>query len=110
MRRIGVRWSEQPPLSGRNVQVGPVVRLSLGGSGIRSIEHNAASGMFDIIGGGVTGAGQFRLYTWSGDGSAVKEVRAFPKELRPEGVAQATIGGQPKTVVLCDTSQYMLLD
>jgi hypothetical protein len=98
------------PLRADNVGVEPVMRLSLGGSGIRSIERDAASGTFHVIGGGVVDAGQFRLYTWSGEGAQVKEVRAFSKDLRPEGVARATIGGRAHVVVLGDTGQYLLLD
>jgi hypothetical protein len=37
-------------------------------------------------------------------------VWAFSKDLRPEGVVRATIGGRPPMVVLGDTGQYVLLD
>jgi hypothetical protein len=99
------------PLAAANLAVdGAVLRLDLGGSGVRSIEYDAGSGAFHVIGGGTVDAGRFRLFTWPGEGPAAREVHAFAKELRPEGVARATIGGRARTVVLSDASGYVLLD
>jgi hypothetical protein len=99
------------PLRADNLQLdGGLLRLDLGGSGVRSIEHDPAGGVFHVVGGGAEGAGRFQLFTWAGEGPAVTAVYAFPQELRPEGVARATIGGRSRVVVLCDTNQFLLLD
>jgi hypothetical protein len=34
----------------------------------------------------------------------------FPDELKPEGVARTQVGGKGRTLVVCDTSRYMLID
>jgi hypothetical protein len=96
------------PLAPSNLEVGAPIAVDLGGSGIRALEADGAGG-FWMIAGGVEGAGTSRLVRWDGTGPAVKEVAAFPDELKPEGVAPAKVGGRTMTVVLCDTSRYFLM-
>ncbi len=97
------------PLSADNVALEAPLRLDLGGSGIRGIEHDAASGLFQVIAGHPTGARDFRLVTWNGAGTAVTEVQGFAAGEKPEGVARVSIGGKTVTLVVFDTSQYAIL-
>jgi hypothetical protein len=46
----------------------------------------------------------------SGSGPSVETVATFPEGLKPEGVVRTTVGGRPRTLVLCDTSRYVLMD
>jgi uncharacterized protein DUF3616 len=97
------------PFEASNLEVGEPIRLSLGGSGIRAVEADPDGG-FWIIAGGVSGAGTSRLVLWDGKGSAVRVVATFPGHLKPEGVVRTKVGGRPRTLVLCDTSRYLLVD
>jgi hypothetical protein len=96
-------------LDASNLEVGAPIALDLGGSGIRGMEADGAGG-FWVIAGGVEGAGTFRLARWDGAGSTVKFTATFPTELKPEGVARTKVGGKERTLVLCDTSRYLLVD
>jgi hypothetical protein len=58
----------------------------------------------------VGNAGTSRLVQWSGTGSAVRVAATFPEGLKPEGVVRTTVDGKPRTLVLCDTSRYVLMD
>jgi hypothetical protein len=98
------------PLDANNVVVdGSALRIPLGGSGIRGIEYSADAGVFQIIAGHPTGAGDFRLVTWVGAGNEVREVQKFLPNQKPEGVARATLAGRPATVVVFDTSHFAVL-
>jgi hypothetical protein len=96
-------------LRASNLEVGAPIPLDLGGSGIRGIEADGAGG-FWVIAGGVADAGTSRLVRWDGIGPGVKVRATFPDDLKPEGVAPAKVGGRNVTLVLCDTSQYLLVD
>ena len=96
------------PLARETVTVGAALRVPLGGRGIRSIEQ-APEGGFLIVGGGVTDASAFALFSWSGSG-APRLVRDFPVELKPEGVARLGAGGAARTLLLGDSGRYALLD
>jgi hypothetical protein len=91
-----------------NLEVGKRIRLDLGGSGIRGIEADGDA--FWIVAGGVGNAGTSRLVQWGGTGSAVRVAATFPEGLKPEGVVRTMVGGKPRTLVLCDTSRYVLMD
>jgi hypothetical protein len=97
------------PVSVSNVSIEAPMRVDLGGSGIRAIEHDTTAGGYQIIAGHPTGARDFRLVTWSGTGTAVQEVQRFAAGEKPEGVTRVTIAGKPATFVVFDTSQYMVL-
>ncbi len=92
-----------------NLEVGAPLTLDLGGSGIRGMEADGAGGYW-VIAGGVQGAGTSRLVRWDGSGASVKVVATFPDDLKPEGVAPTKVGGKAVTLVLCDTSRYLLMD
>lgn len=91
-----------------NLEVGPPIRLDLAGSGVRGIEADGDG--FWILAGGVADAGTSRLVRWNGSGPAVQTVATFPVGLKPEGVVRTTVGDRPRTLVLCDTSRYVLMD
>jgi hypothetical protein len=91
-----------------NLEVGEPIRLDLDGSGVRGIEADGDS--FWVLAGGVGDAGTSRLVQWDGTGAAVRVAATFPDGLKPEGVVRTTVDGKPRTLVLCDTSRYMLMD
>lgn len=92
-----------------NLRAEAPIHVDLGGDGIRGLEADGAGGYW-IIAGGVTGNPHpARLVRWDGEGSAVKVVSTFPAQLKPEGVTRVVVGGRPFTLVICDTSQYLLL-
>lgn len=95
------------PLAPAGVRVGSAVRVPLGGRGIRSIEQ--AGDAFLIVGGGVTDASAFALFSWSGQG-APRLVQEFPIQLKPEGVARVGAGGAARTVLLGDSGRYAVID
>lgn len=96
--------------TGANLEVGAPIALDLGGAGVRSIEADGDSGLFWLIAGGVEHAGTARLMQWDGTSSAAKSVMTFPDDLKPEGVARTQVGGKDRTLVVCDTSRYVLID
>jgi hypothetical protein len=90
---------------------GPTLRVDLGtNDGIRGMEYDAAARAYRIIAGGSQGAGRGRLVEWTAKGTTAREIRRFAPALKPEGVASTRIGGRDVTVVLCDSSQFLLLD
>lgn len=86
------------------------IRLPLGGSGIRSIEYDERAQIFRVI----TGAGpnsekmDFKLWEWDGDEArpALRELGAYDRRLKPEGVTRASSGGRDFTFIVFDTSGY----
>jgi len=97
------------PLAADNIAVEAPLRVDLGGSGFRGFEYDPAAGAFQIVAGHPTGARDFRIVTWDGAGTAVREVHRFAAGEKPEGVAATTVGGKPATIVVFDTSHYMVL-
>jgi hypothetical protein len=98
-------------LTEASLDVGAPLRLDLGGLGIRAIEADGEGTFFWVIAGGATnGREPSRLAQWDGTGSAVRVVATFPDQLKPEGVVRTKVGGKRMTLVLCDTSRYLLLD
>jgi hypothetical protein len=93
-----------------NLAVEEPIRLDLGGDGIRGIEADAEGGFWIVAGGSAGNRGPSRVVRWDGSGSGVRVTAALPGRLKAEGVARTVVGGQPVTIVLCDTSQYVLLD
>jgi hypothetical protein len=97
------------PFAAANLVIEQPIRLDLGGAGVRGIEADA-DGDFWIIAGGSSGNPvASRIVRWDGSGSAVRPAATLPGHLKAEGVARMVVGGKPVTVVLCDTSQYLLL-
>lgn len=97
------------PLAPANLRVEEPIRLDLSGDGIRSIEGDPAGGYLIIAGGASGNPHPARLVHWDGEGSAVRAVSTFRPKLKPEGVTRMVVGDRQVTLVLCDTSQYLLL-
>jgi hypothetical protein len=95
------------------VEGAKAIRLDLDGAGIRSIEFDGSSQAFRVI----TGPGldtedrDFRIVEWSGDAgsTAIREIARYSRQLKPEGITRAMIGGRSVNVVVFDTSRMMLL-
>jgi hypothetical protein len=97
-------------MDGNGLRVAPPIPIDLGGSGIRGIEGDPDRGSYWILAGGVNNAGTSRLVQWDGSGASVHVVTTLPRALKPEGVARVELGGRSRTLILSDSSQYLLLD
>ena len=99
-----------------NLEVeGPkAIRLSLGGIGIRSIEYDGRSNVFRIISGAAEDQNQtdFGLWEWNGDEKqpVLRETNKFDSNLKPEGVARATVGKRDFIIVVFDASGYTVME
>jgi len=92
------------------VNGGAAIRLALGGAGIRSLEYDESAKSFLVIAGDEGGRGA-RLLEWNGEATgALREVATFPKNLKPEGVANVTLAGKPVRVVVFDTGRISVLN
>lgn len=99
-------------LAAENLEVegGRAIRLPLGGAGLRSIEYDARLGAFRVI----TGAGpnaekiDFKLWEWDGDAArpVLREVGAYDRRLKPEGVTRVAAHGRDFTFIVFDTNVY----
>jgi hypothetical protein len=91
-----------------------VMRLSLGGQGIRSIEYDEQSKLFNIIAGATETQEKtdFKLWAWNGESSqsALRSVATFDRKLKPEGITRASASDSQFTFVVCDTSRYLKID
>jgi hypothetical protein len=102
----------QSRLSAENIYVenGQAIRLPLGGAGIRSLEYDAGSNAFWLI----TGASlndeklEFRWMEWR-EGGTIRQLSTFSRKMKPEGITPAFLDGHPVTVMVFDTSQYLVL-
>jgi len=97
------------PFAAANLLVEQPVRLDLGGAGVRAIEADADGGFWLIAGGSIGNPIPSRLVRWDGNGSAVVSVATLPRHLKAEGIVRAKVAGKTVSLVLCDTSQYLLL-
>lgn len=89
------------------------IRVPLNGAGIRSLEYDAHAGAFRII----TGAGaneesrEFRIVEWDGQaGSPVREVVAFDRRLKPEGITRMVLDGKPRSVIVFDVGSFVIVE
>ena len=89
------------------LKVAPIVRLSLGGHAIRSVEYDADSKRFLIVAGAPETAERtdFALWEWDGTG-APRRLQTMHRDLKPEGIAR--VAGH--TLVVCDSSRYLVVD
>lgn len=90
-----------------------VMRLSLGGSGIRSLEYDRTAQRFWVISGADGSAEKtFGLWTWDGDSApqaAVADLAFFDRKLKPEGITRVGEGSQGFTLLVYDTSRYLAM-
>jgi hypothetical protein len=84
-----------------------LIRLSLRGQAIRSIEYDSDAKVFLVVAGAPETAERtdFALWEWDG-GDGLRERRVLHRDLKPEGVAR--VAGH--TLIVCDSSRYLLLD
>ena len=97
------------PFTAANLAVEPPIRLDLGGAGVRAIEGDADGGFWIVAGGSTGNPIPSRIVRWDGSGPAVRAVATLPAHLKAEGITRLSVGGKKVTLVLCDTSQYVLL-
>lgn len=101
------------PFTRENLRVvGPTIRVALGGAGIRSLEYDVAAGAFSLLSGASldTENRDFRLVQWDGSsGSHVREIAAFDRRLKPEGITRAEIAGLGVSVLVFDIGRYLIM-
>lgn len=74
-------------VQGKPARLGDVVRLNLGGLGIRSMEWNPRSQEYWIVAGSADDSGNFALYRWKGKPSDSPRRMELPGgDIRPEGL------------------------
>jgi hypothetical protein len=90
---------------------GGVIRLDLGGMGIRSLEAGS-SGEILVVAGATDKEKRvdFSLWSWSGEaGAAPRRTATLDRDLKPEGVARIGAGGVARTIVVCDVSKLLAI-
>lgn len=101
------------PLSRENLTLAQpdAIRLSLGGSTIRSITYDGSLNVFQIIAGSPESKKktEFRLWEWDGQSAPREKVTLSPR-LKPEGVTRVSIAGENYIFIVCDASEYLKLD
>jgi hypothetical protein len=99
----------QAAVAADNLVVDGLIRLNLGGAGIRGFEQVVGDRTFRIIAAAETARAGFQLLRWDGrTASGFEAVTAFHANLKPEGVTTAPVPGA-STLVVFDTSRYALL-
>ena len=101
------------PFVRENLRVdGPTLRVRLGGAGIRSIEYDHRLRAFWLITGSDLNEEklQFRIVEWDGESATPgREISAYSRFLKPEGVTRASIDGRDLTVIVFDTGRFAIL-
>lgn len=91
-----------------------VMRLALGGAGVRSLEYDEQSQAFWLLTGAAqnTEKTEFKLWKWNGQPAqpALQSVSTFEPKLKPEGVTPVTTGQRKFTFLVFDTSGYAALE
>jgi hypothetical protein len=92
-----------------------VLRLPARGLGIRGLGSDSSTkSLLVLLGPAEDTPGRrqdFRLLTWNASGASLPVERAsFPFQLKPEGVTRVMSGGRLRTLIVADTSRYLLLD
>ncbi|HKQ76474.1 MAG TPA: DUF3616 domain-containing protein [Blastocatellia bacterium] len=106
----------QGPFSTSNFEIGPsgVIRLPLGGQGIRDIQFDPRLNAFLIVSGAPRELKKTDFGIWEWDAtnwSAQLRNRVIvDKDLQPEGITPANIGGGAFIFVACDQSKYLTLE
>jgi len=106
----------QGPFTTSNFDLGPsgVIRLPLGGQGIRDIQFDPRLKAFLIVSGAPRDLkkADFGIWEWDAtDMSAQVRNRAtLDKDLQPEGITPANVGGGAFIFVACDRNKYLTLE
>jgi hypothetical protein len=96
------------------VEGSKAIGLPLSGAGIRSIEYVESRKAFFLI----TGAGpnsermDFKTWDWTGNGATptLRELEAFDRRLKPEGITRFSNGTRDFLSIVFDTSGYAATD
>jgi hypothetical protein len=103
--------------STENLTAGAILRIPLGGLGIRDIEYDTRAGAFLVIAGAPTHgeAPNFALWEWNGDDNpvaneSIHELTKLDGRMKPEGIARVRVGGREFLLVVGDGSRYLKLD
>jgi hypothetical protein len=101
------------PLTTANLRIERPIALQLNGGGIRSIEYDTARGAFLVISGSSSDNEErdFRVLLWPGTpttGSLPTVLARFADNLKPEGIAKATLQGSEATMIVFDASRFAL--
>ncbi len=90
---------------------GPAIRVNLNGAGVRSLEYDDRVKAYRLV----TGASlneetlEFRLVEWDGTaGSTVRDIAAFSRHIKPEGITRAEIDGRGLTVMVFDVGRFAI--
>ena len=97
------------PFAAANLAVEAPIHVDLGGAGVRAIEADADGGFWIVAGGSIGNPIPSRIVRWDGSAPAGRVVATLPAKLKAEGIARVSVGGKTVSLVLCDTSQYVLL-
>ena len=100
--------------SRENLRVdGETIRLNLGGAGIRALEFDARTNSFLLV----TGASlneetlDFRLVEWDGrPESGLRDIETFSRDVKPEGITRAALGGRTVRVLVFDVGSIAVRD
>ncbi|MGH7637197.1 MAG: DUF3616 domain-containing protein, partial [Gemmatimonadaceae bacterium] len=109
---VGFRDSAGP-FTVNNIRLdSAAIRIPLGGAGLRAIEHDSVTNSFMVVTGAALNdeTRDFRVFEWDGTpGSTPRELRTFPRALKPEGITRANLGGRPVRVVVFDVGSFVVL-
>ena len=106
----------QGPFTMSNFDLGPsgVIRLPLGGQGIRDIQFDPRLNEFLIVSGASRDHKKTDFGIWEWDATnwsaQVRNRATLDKDLQPEGITPANIGGDAFIFVACDRSKYLTLE
>jgi hypothetical protein len=90
---------------------GAAIRVPLRGAGIRGLEYDPLTKTFHVIAGAALNdeSSEFRVLEWDGKaGTRPREQSGFPRSLKPEGIARATLEGRSARVIVFDVGQYVV--
>lgn len=92
----------------------PIVRLPLGGLGIRSIVYDDHLKSFSIIAGAPEQMDrtEFKVWEWNGEANnpGVRERARLDRDLKPEGITRVKVKDSDFLLVVCDSGRYLTLD
>lgn len=101
------------PFTATNIRLDSgVIRLPLGGAGLRAIEHDPVTNTFMIVTGAALNeeTRTFRVLEWDGpDGGDLRELATFSGQLKPEGITRAIMGRRSVRVIVFDVGSYVVL-
>jgi pSer/pThr/pTyr-binding forkhead associated (FHA) protein len=102
------------PMTNDNVQLAtPIIRVDLGGQGIRDLDYNPQLKSYLILSGAteLSEKTDFGLWEWTGEaGAAPRREVMLDEKAKPEGLTNVTINGKNFLFIVGDASRYLKLD